>query len=266
MATGNPSPVAAGIEAMFGLAGKVAIVTGGNGGLGLGMALGLARAGADIAIAAGNATKAEAAIAEIAALGRRAIFVQTDVRDKASCLAMAAEVEAQLGGIDILVANSGISKIARAEALEEADWNNTLAVNLNGTFFCAQAVFPAMRARGGGKIITVASLFSLFGAGANVDYAASKGACVQLTKSFAAAWARHNIQVNAILPGWFETDITIEARETSAAFADTILLRTPARRWGQPVDLAGAAVFLASDASNFVTGTILPVDGGYAIN
>jgi 2-dehydro-3-deoxy-D-gluconate 5-dehydrogenase len=253
------------LTSLFGLAGKVAIVTGGNGGLGLGMAEGLARAGADIAIAARSEAKARAAIEHLAGFGTRVMFVGTDVASKQSCFDMADAVAERFGGIDILIANAGMSKAGRAETLSEQDWRRTIDINLSGTLFSAQAVFPHMAARGGGKIVTVASLLSLFGAAGNIDYAASKGGCIQLTKSLAAAWARRNIQVNAIIPGWYETEITNEARDGVEGFHESVVRRTPARRWGKPDDLAGLAVFLSSSASNFMTGASLVADGGYSV-
>ncbi|MBV9843138.1 MAG: SDR family oxidoreductase [Sphingomonadaceae bacterium] len=252
-------------QALFDLDGKVAVVTGGNGGLGLGMAKGLAGAGATIAIAARRRDKAEAALAELEALGARALFVETDVGSRDSCLAMAAAVAERCGRIDILIANAGVARAGRPERMSEEAWRQTIDVNLSGAFFSCQAVHPHLKAAGGGKIVTVGSMTSIFGAAAAADYSASKGGVVQLTKSLAIAWARDNIQVNAILPGWLVTDIVAEAKEKAPGFDDAIVARTPARRWGEPGDLAGIAVFLCSAASNFVTATAIPVDGGYSV-
>ena len=248
----------------FDLQGKVAIVTGGNGGLGLGMALGLAQAGACVMIAARSLEKAEKALAAIRATGAEADFVATDVACKDDCLVMADETARRFGRIDILIANSGIAMGGRAAHMSEEDWRRTLDVNVSGTFFSAQAVHPHMVRAGGGKIVTIGSMYSIFGARAVPDYGASKGAVVQLTKSLAAEWARDNIQVNCILPGWLESDMSDKAKD-QRGFEDAVIQRTPARRWGVPGDLAGPAVFLCSRASDFVTGVALPVDGGYSI-
>lgn len=248
---------------LFDLTGRVAIITGGNGGLGLGMARGLATAGASIAIAARRADKAQAALSALADQGITAMFVETDVADRASCFAMADAVAAHFGRIDILIANAGVANGGRPETMDEAAWRHTLDINLSGTFFCAQAVHPHMKAAGGGKIVTIGSMMSIFGMAHGADYAASKGGVVQLARSLAIAWARDNIQVNAILPGWLDTDMIAQSK-ANAAFSDSIVRRTPARRWGQPRDLEGAAVFLCSAASDFVTGAAIPVDGGYA--
>lgn len=249
---------------LFDLSGKVAIVTGGNRGLGFGMAEGLAAAGASIVIAARRRDAAEKALDALVKLGAQVMFVETDVSQKASCDALAVRVMREWGRIDILVANAGVGSGRRPEKLSEREWSEVLAVNLGGVFFAAQAVYSHMKAAGGGKIVTIGSMYSVFGAAGSAAYGASKGGVVQLTKSLAAAWARDNIQVNAILPGWFETDMVAPARD-NAAFNAGIIGRTPAGRWGQPRDLAGAAVFLSSSASDFVTGALIAVDGGYSI-
>jgi 2-deoxy-D-gluconate 3-dehydrogenase len=249
---------------LFDLTGKVAIVTGGNGGLGLGMALGLAKAGASVAIAARRRDKAETALAALGEVGAKTLFVETDVADRAACFAMADTVAAHFGRLDILIANAGIGVGGRPERMSEADWRRTLDINLSGVFFSAQAVHPHLKAAGGGKIVTIGSMTSIFGAAAAPEYSASKGAVVQLTKSLAIAWARDRIQVNAILPGWLVTDMVGYAMEMPG-FSDGIVARTPAGRWGAPADLEGIAVFLCSPGSDFVTGAAIPADGGYSI-
>ncbi len=228
------------------------------------MAEGLAAAGASIVIAARRRDAAEKALDALVKLGAQVMFVETDVSQKASCDALAVRVMREWGRIDILVANAGVGSGRRPEKLSEREWSEVLAVNLGGVFFAAQAVYSHMKAAGGGKIVTIGSMYSVFGAAGSAAYGASKGGVVQLTKSLAAAWARDNIQVNAILPGWFETDMVAPARD-NAAFNAGIIGRTPAGRWGQPRDLAGAAVFLSSSASDFVTGALIAVDGGYSI-
>jgi 2-dehydro-3-deoxy-D-gluconate 5-dehydrogenase len=249
---------------LFDLAGSVAIVTGGNGGIGRGMAVGLAEAGADVAIAARNPEKTAAVVAEIEALGRRAIGISCDVTQRSEIDAAVQQTIAELGQPGILVNNSGIARGARPEDLSEDDWDAVVDTNLKATFQFSQAVFPVMRALGRGKIINIGSMYSIFGSPAVVSYSASKGGVVQLTKSLAVAWAPHNIQVNCVLPGWIVTEMTSRGVQ-NPEFSDRIVGRTPAGRWGEIGDMAGAAVFLASPASDFVTGVSLPVDGGWAV-
>ena len=249
----------------FDLSGKVAIVTGGNGGIGLGMAHGLAGAGADIAVVGRNETKSIAAAAELKARGVRAISVATDVTDKDAVAAMVERTLREFGRIDILVNNAGINIRKPPHALDIAEWDSVIRTNLTSAFLCSQAVYPAMKAAGGGKIINIGSMMSIFGASFAPAYAASKGGIVQFTRSCACAWAADNIQANAVLPGWIDTDLTRRAREQIDGLHDRVLARTPAARWGTSADFAGIAVFLASPASDFVTGTAIPVDGGFSV-
>jgi 2-deoxy-D-gluconate 3-dehydrogenase len=252
------------MNSAFDLRGRVAVVTGGNGGIGLGMATGLARAGASLMIAARDAEKSEAALAELKRAGTSVAAVEVDVRSQASIERMLARTAEVFGRVDILITNAGtnIRKAPEAYSLEE--WSEVLDVNLRGTFACAQAAYPHLCRAGGGKIITVGSMTSIFGASFAAPYSASKGGTVQLTKALASAWAKDNIQVNAVLPGWIDTDLTQRARQEVAGLEERVRARTPQGRWGTPEDLAGIAVFLASRASNFVTGTAIPVDGGYS--
>src|SRR5215475_3639070 len=210
----------------FDLKGKVAVVTGGNGGIGLGMAKGLAEAGAKIAIAARNAEKAKAAIAEIEKRGGEATFFEFDVESEDDCRKMIAAVAAQFGRIDILVNCSGIAIRKRPETYSDAEWHKVLDINLTGTFACSQAVYPEMKKVGGGKIINIGSLMSIFGGPLSLPYAASKGAVVQITKSLAVAWAKDNIQVNCLLPGWFDTELTVAAREQMEGLDEKVHTRT----------------------------------------
>jgi 2-deoxy-D-gluconate 3-dehydrogenase len=230
----------------FDLGSKVAIVTGGNGGIGLGMARGLAQAGADIAVVGRNEAKSLEAAAALETLGVRAIAVTADVTDKAAVDAMVERTLRELGRIDILVNNAGINIRKAPQALELAEWDSVIRTNLTSAFLCSQAVYPAMKQAGGGKIINIGSMMSIFGASFAPAYAASKGGIVQFTRSCAVAWAADNIQANAVLPGWIDTDLTKRARVEIA-------------------DFAGIAVFLACSASDFVTGTAIPVDGGFSI-
>jgi 2-dehydro-3-deoxy-D-gluconate 5-dehydrogenase len=250
---------------IFELKGKVAIVTGGNGGIGLGMARGLADAGADIAVVARNEEKSKAAITDLAARGVRAISVATDVTDKEAVGRMVERVKGELGRIDILVNNAGINIRKPPHILEVEEWNSVIDTNLTSAFLCSKAVQPAMKAAGGGKIINIGSMLSIFGASFAPAYAASKGGIVQFTRACACAWAADNIQANAILPGWIDTDLTKRARVEIDGLHERVLARSPAARWGAIDDFAGIAVFLASPASDFVTGTAIPVDGGFSI-
>lgn len=249
----------------FDLSGRVAIVTGGNGGIGLAIAEGLAHAGATVVIAARDREKSLQAVDALTKAGRRAVALEIDVASEASVQAVVARVRAEVGEIAILVANAGMNIRKRPEAYELDDWQRVLDTNLTGTFLCAKAVFPSMKGRGGGKIITIGSMSSIFGLPFAAPYSASKGGVVQLTRALATAWAGDNIQVNAILPGWIDTDLTRDARSQVAGLEARIAARTPAGRWGTAHDVAGAGVFLASSASDFITGVALPVDGGYSV-
>ena len=249
---------------LFDLHGKVAIVTGGNGGIGLGIARGLASAGADVAVAGRNEPKTRAAVEQLEALGVRAIGLRTDVVDEAQVQQMVSDTASALGGVDILVANAGTTIRKRPEEYSLAEWHHIIDTNLTSVFACCQAVYPQMQKRGGGKIVTIGSMASIFGFDVSAVYAATKGGVVQLTRSMAAAWAIDNIQVNCILPGWIDTELTVGARRVRTTLQDDVIARTPADRWGDPADLAGAAIFLCSRASDYVTGTALPVDGGFS--
>ena len=249
----------------FDLNGHVALVTGGNGGIGLGMARGLAEAGASIAIAARNMEKSEAAAETLRAIGAEVITVPVDVASEASVKAMVATTLDKFGRIDSLIANAGVNDRKPPQDYSAETWNWIVETNLSGPFYCAQQVYPTMKAQGGGKIITIGSMASIFGLPFAAPYAATKGGIVQLSRVLATAWAADNIQVNAVLPGWIDTDLTRNARTQVDGLHERVETRTPANRWGNPADFAGIAVFLASNASDFVTGTAIPVDGGYSI-
>ena len=250
---------------MFDLSGKVAIVTGGNGGIGLGMARGLASAGATIVIAARNLEKSRAAVAELKGRGGAASAIGVDVTQEAAVSALITQTVEHHGRLDILVNNAGTNIRYPAHELTIAQWHTVIDTNLTSAFLCARAAYPALKRGGGGKIINIGSMMSIFGASFAPAYAASKGGIVQLTRSLASAWARDNIQANAVLPGWIDTDLTRGAREQVPGLHENVLRRTPAGRWGVIDDLAGVAVFLASPASDFVSGAAIPVDGGYSI-
>jgi len=250
---------------VFDLKDRVAIVTGGNGGIGLGMARGLAAAGARVVVAARNQEKSRAAVAELKRLGPEAAAVTVDVTDEASVGALVRQTTERWGRIDVLVNNAGTNIRKPAHDLALTDWQRVIDTNLTSAFLCARAVHPVMKAAGAGKIINIGSMMSIFGASFAPAYGASKGGLVQLTKSLATAWARDNIQVNAVLPGWIDTDLTRRARQEVPGLHESVLRRTPAGRWGAIDDLSGVAVFLAGPASDFVTGAAIPVDGGYSI-
>ena len=247
----------------FDLTGKVAIVTGGNGGIGLGIAKGLAAAGASVVVAARNQQKTDDALAQLRELGAKAIGATADVADEASVAAAVRTTIDEFGHVDILVNNSGVGVRKPPQDHTRAEWESVLAVNLTGTFLCAREVYPHMSRAGGGKIINIGSMTSVFGSDVVPSYAASKGGVVQLTKSLAVAWAKDNIQVNTILPGWIHTDMTRPIKTDNPQRYSLIESRIPQGRWGEPGELAGTAVFLASSASDYVTGVSIPVDGGY---
>lgn len=253
------------MNSLFDLDGRVALVTGGNGGIGRGIALGLAHAGADLVIAARNEAKNTVVVEELRRLGRRALAVACDVQDRAQIEAAVEAARSEFGRLDILVNNAGVAGGGRPESISMETWNRVVGTNLTAMFEACQLAFPLLNASGHGKVINIASEYSLFGSSRAIPYSASKGGVVQLTKSLAAAWAADQIQVNAIVPGWITTEMTQGVKD-NVAFYNQIIARTPARRFGEPEDLAGAAVFLASAASDFVTGVVLPVDGGYAAN
>jgi 2-deoxy-D-gluconate 3-dehydrogenase len=252
------------LSASFDLSGKAAIVTGGNGGIGRGIALGLAGAGADVVIAARNEEKTAAVTAEIEALGRRCLGVACDVTLREDIDSVIAASLREFGRIDILVNNAGISGGGPPQSIPEETWDRVVNTNLKAGFLFSQAAFPALAGAGGGKVINIGSEYSIFGSAGVLPYSASKGGVIQMTKSLAVAWASSNIQVNAIIPGWVRTDMTAPVIDREPMYRG-IVGRTPAGRFAEPEELAGAAVFLASSASDFITGQSIVVDGGYSI-
>ena len=249
---------------MFDLAGRLAVVTGSNGGIGLGMAQGLAQAGARVVVVGRNREKSADAVATLAAAGCQAEAIECDVTSEAAVADLFAQVQQRHGRVDILVNNAGSSIRKPPQDLSLDDWREVMDINLTSAFLCCRAAFPLMKGRGG-KIINIGSMLSIFGMPYASVYGASKGGIVQYTRSIATAWAQYNIQANAVLPGWIDTALTRGARQQVPGLYEKVLARTPAARWGEPKDLAGVAVFLASAASDFVTGTAIPVDGGYSI-
>ncbi len=261
----QPEPLQRIAPTLFDLTGKVALVTGGNGGIGLGIARGLARAGARIAIAARNAEKLARAAHELdAETGVETLALTADLAQPAEIERTARSVLDRFGRIDILFNNAGTTVRKPPEEMTLEEWQSVHDVNLTAAFLMSKAAYPAMKQAGAGKIVNIGSLASLFGSSYACAYASSKGAIVQLTRSLALAWAGDGIQVNAILPGWFETEMTDGARKYVPGLYERVISRAPAGRWAQPDDIAGTAVWLASPASDFVTGIAVPVDGGYS--
>lgn len=250
---------------LFDLTGKVAVVTGGGSGIGSGLAQGLAEAGARVAIVGRNAAKLEAAARKLTSetSGEFRPFT-ADVADAEQVESLVRQVSERFSRIDILFNNAGITIRKPPQEMSLDEWRSVVDVNMTSAFLMSKAVYPAMKQAGGGKIVNTGSMASLFGAAYAAAYAASKGGIVQLTKSLALAWAADNIQVNAILPGWFETDMTDRARVEVPGLSERVTARIPAGRWAKPQDMAGIAIWLASRASDYVTGAAIPVDGGYS--
>ena len=250
-------------NALMRLQGRVAIITGAAGGIGAAVARRFAAEGADLCLAGRRGCAAVAA--ELGQTGRRVIDVQTDVTDRTANQAMVTRALEVFGRVDILVNNAGTSIRKMPQEFTEEEWHHVMDTNLTSAFLCSQAAYHAMVKVGGGKMINIGSMMSLFGAPYATPYASSKGGIVQMTRALATAWAKDHIQVNAVLPGWIDTDLTKRARQQVQGLHDSVEKRTPENRWGVPSDLAGVAAFLASGASDFVTGTAIPVDGGFSI-
>ena len=239
------------------------MITGGNGGIGLGIAEGFAESGANLAIAARNTEKTQEVVTKFNGKNTPTIGIEVDVSDLASVENMVADTLKAYGSIDILVNNAGIGIRNLPQEYDIEDWNKVIDINLTGAFLSSKAVYPSMKKQGAGKIINIGSMTSIFGLDWAVAYASSKGGIVQLTKTLAVSWAKDGIQANTILPGWIHTDLTQGIKDNYKNRYDHILSRIPENRWGEPADLSGTAIFLASDASNYVTGVSIPVDGGY---
>lgn len=254
----------------FDLTGKVALITGGNGGIGIGMADALAQAGADVVIWGNNPAKNAAAEARLAAHGTRVLVERVDVADEAAVDAGVARAVDTFGRLDFVAANAGVGEGAESFDTMSTDlWRRVLAVNLDGVFWTLRAAARHMVARAkdgdpGGSLLATSSTSAVHGAPKNQAYAATKGALLPMMRGIAVEYARHDIRANAILPGWIATDMTARA-QGNERFADKVIGRVPMRRWGQPEDFGGLAIYLASDASRFHTGDTFTIDGGYTI-
>lgn len=254
----------------FDLTGKVALVTGGNGGIGLGMAEALAQAGAAVVVWGTNEAKNKGAEAALRAHGGKVLVQKVDVSHEAEIIAGMQAAVAAMGPVDTVIANAGIGSPARSFLdITAEQYRKVLAVNEDGVFFTLREAARHMRERAakgdrGGSLIGVASLAAIEGAARNQHYAATKGAVISMIRGIAVEFARDGVRANAVLPGWIATDMTAGA-QSSPAFADKVIPRVPARRWGTPADFGGIAVYLASDASAYHSGDTFVIDGGYAI-
>ena len=253
----------------FELTEKVAVITGGNGGIGLAIAKGMAQHGAKVVVAARDGKKIKRATEQLKTFGAQALGLEMDIQDEKSIARMIKKSVAKYGRIDILVNNAGINVTRFANEFSANDWRQIIDTNLIGAYQVCKQVYPHMKSNGGGKIINISSVTAIFGSKRSIPYGASKSGLIQLTRSLAVAWADDNIQTNAILPGWVETEMTTGLRESEDSEVKQIYRsitdRIPAGRWANPDDIAGTAVFLASEASNYITGVALAVDGGYSI-
>ena len=251
---------------LFDLSSKVSIITGGNGGIGYAMAEAVGLAGSSVIIAGRNIDKSKKAVENLQSKKINAISIEVDVSDEESCNELIVKSKEKFGRIDILINNAGTNVRKRPEEYELQEWCSIININLVSMYICAKACYPHFCEVGGGKIINIGSMHSLFGAPLGSAYSASKGGVVQLTKSLANSWALQKIQVNAVLPGYIDTELTRQARIDIPDLQKRVEDRTPVAHWGNPEDLGGIAVFLSSKASDFITGTSIPVDGGYSIN
>ncbi len=251
-------------QKLFNISGNVALVTGGNGGIGRGIAIGLAESGASVAILGRNEEKNKNVLSELKSIGIPALAIKIDLTQRETLEQAIKTIEKELGSISILVNNAGNVSLSGGILNETAkDWDNVIETQLTSVFLLSKLVSKSMVSHNRGKIINIGSMYSFFGSGLIPSYASAKGAIIQLTKSMAIEFGKNNIQVNAIAPGWFETDMTAPVK--TMPLNDEIIARTPIGRWGKTEELAGTAVFLASKASDFITGETIRVDGGYSI-
>ena len=251
-------------SSLFDISGKNAIVTGGNGGIGLAIAQGFVANGANLLIIGRDYKKNSLALSRLQKYGTNVFAFSGDISKESQIIQAIDYANVELNSIDILVNNAGINIRKSPQDFSVKEWDNVLSVNLKSAFLMSQKVYPFMKKLNKGKIINIGSMYSVFGSDWSVAYSASKAGLVQMGKSLAMSWAKDNIQVNTILPGWIETDLTSPIENLFPERFETINRRIPFGRWGQPDDLIGTAIFLSSCASNYLTGTSIPVDGGYS--
>lgn len=249
---------------LFDLAGKRVVVTGGTSGIGLAAARAFLEAGARVVLNGRSAERGQTALGALEGLGQ-AWFVPGDTADEAAAKTLVDTAEAHMGGVDVLVCAAGINRRGAPQDLTLDDWDAVLDTSLKGTFVTARAAYPALRGSGDGRIVTLGSMMSVLANEATAPYAAAKGGVVQLTRSLAVAWAGDGIRANCILPGWVDTPLTRQARKDIPDLDRRVCERTPVGRWATPDEIAGAILFLATPASRFMTGTAIPVDGGYVM-
>ena len=249
---------------LFDISGKNAIVTGGNGGIGLAIAEGFAANGVNLLIIGRNEEKNSLAISRLEKFGTNIFSLAADISQESEVKRVIDYANTGLNSVDILVNNAGINIRKPPQDFSVEEWDSVISVNLKSAFLMSQKVYPLMKQINGGKIINVGSMYSVFGSDWSAAYSSSKAGLVQLSKSLATSWAKDNIQVNTILPGWIKTDLTSPIESLFPDRFDIINRRIPIGRWGEPEDLIGVTIFLASFASNYLTGTSIPVDGGYS--
>ena len=249
---------------LFDISGKNAIVTGGNGGIGFAIAEGFAANGVNLLIVGRNEDKNSLAISRLEKFGTNVFSLAADISQESEVKRIVDYANSELNSVDILVNNAGINIRKPPQDFSVEEWDSVISVNLKSAFLMSQKVYPLMKKLNGGKIINIGSMYSVFGSDWSAAYSSSKAGLVQLSKSLAMSWAKDNIQVNTILPGWIKTDLTAPIEGLFPDRFDIINRRIPTGRWGEPEDLMGVTIFLASFASNYLTGTSIPVDGGYS--
>ena len=249
---------------LFDISGKNAIVTGGNGGIGFAIAEGFAANGVNLLIVGRNEDKNSLAISRLEKFGTNVFSLAADISQESEVKRIVDYANSELNSVDILVNNAGINIRKPPQDFSVEEWDSVISVNLKSAFLMSQKVYPLMKKLNGGKIINIGSMYSVFGSDWSAAYSSSKAGLVQLSKSLAMSWAKDNIQVNTILPGWIKTDLTAPIEGLFPDRFDIINSRIPIGRWGEPEDLMGVTIFLASFASNYLTGTSIPVDGGYS--
>tara|TARA_Y100000814_G_scaffold255987_1_gene204537 strand:- start:436 stop:1215 length:780 start_codon:yes stop_codon:yes gene_type:complete len=254
------------LENLFNLSGKVALITGGNKGIGKGIAKGLGMYGAKIVIASRDKTANKQTCKELSSLNIETMSVEIDMTNQSQIPPLVSKIMDKYKQIDVLVNNAGTALRSSPEDINNKDWQYIMDLNLNSVYWLSKEVYPHMKLQRSGKIINIGSMYSIFGSGVVPSYSTTKGGIVQLTKSLAVGWAKDNVNVNAILPGWITTNLTSGMPVNDPERYRKVSERIALGKWGIPEDLAGAAIFLASNASNYITGSSIVVDGGYSVN